>query len=612
MVDTSDNRRRFLDGLAAVAVIALALIALNRASLWWAVQEEATCAGILVAHAARNTSPFVWEMEHEAELELGPSDNIEILTLRDGRLRLRTTTRDPYLFLDFDPTAIPASDYPLLEAAWRFPNPSKIQLHFWEPGEEGAMASPLVEMPPGTFSFRWDLRHVLFSPTRPDPDAHPVWGGKTGAVEHFRVDLGEQAGQRVEIHRIALLPPPGRPRWTRALASLADRLAFGPPLPEIEAEALREGGSLPDEPWVRVLFTGASPPPPPPGEARATGPLPGVIGTFRRRAPFAFEPAADIARAWKDRVAFFEADFPWGSPEMLVLWKRRWNEAGAPVLFPRRAKASDLPASAPPALPGREERRSDLEPLRWAILPGGLLFFALALLRRLRPGSRTADALEALGLTAVVFAVLALFPAPGGDARAVALLASAGLFVLLAVWKREGTTAATGPGDPATGPLWARLPAFGLHDPLHKQAALTALGVTLAGLLGLWMGGSAFEALRFKAAALASFPAYVIKAAPQQVVLGPFLARRFERITGGRRYLAASLAAVALASLHLPNFTLAACSLLMGFLWASLFLLHHRLWPLILSHAILGTALSACWTKPLLITHRVGLMFFIR
>ena len=50
---------------------------------------------------------------------------------------------------------------------------------------------------------------------------------------------------------------------------------------------------------------------------------------------------------------------------------------------------------------------------------------------------------------------------------------------------------------------------------------------------------------------------------------------------------------------------------LAGYLWCWLYLRYRTLAPLVLSHAILGTAVATFLGPPLLAAHRVGALFFL-
>jgi hypothetical protein len=605
------NRSKMIDAFAAMAVIALAVVVLNRVSVGWAVGWAAERTGDRVAHAAWNTSPFVWEMDHAEELHLRPSQGVEAEAAGAGEVRLETTTADPYLFLDLGGAAVPAAAYPIFEARWTLPAATNVQLHFWEPGNGQPRASQPVTLPPGPLEFRWDLRAVPFHRVTADGPKPSEWGGTAGTLDRFRVDFGDEAYRSFAVDRIALMPPPGGIRWVEDLEALRTRLESGEPLPAVRAADLHEGKVLPDAPWVRVLFLGRPEERSAPAalDPRAFGTR--CIGCLHRPMGFPVKDALALARAWAGRITFYEVNPPWPTPERMLLWHRTWEASAGPPVFPRRVRAKDVPRSRPAPVPGRAKRTPDLEPVRWGAFAGAVVFCLLASALRLRGHRRWeggVGALEVLGVWFVVQSVLAAFTSMA-DARFLAALWLVFGFILLSVARAPRVDAATAP---ATAPAWRRaLEPFGLTDPGHVQANLTTLGATLVGLAGLWIVGATFEAFRLDAGGLASFPGYLGKALVQQLLLGPFLALRFLRLFGHRRNLAAAASAVVFASIHLPNFTFTASTLLMGFFWASLYLRHGRLVPLVLSHATLGTALSCAWTAPLVVSHHVGATYFL-
>ncbi|MHC4600937.1 MAG: CPBP family glutamic-type intramembrane protease [Planctomycetota bacterium] len=137
------------------------------------------------------------------------------------------------------------------------------------------------------------------------------------------------------------------------------------------------------------------------------------------------------------------------------------------------------------------------------------------------------------------------------------------------------------------------------------MAILTVVGILALIAVG-WMTGS----LRFKTSAFAHFPEYLAKALVQQVLLCSFLSLRFQHIFRDRKAVPAACSALVFSSLHLPNFTLVAVTLLAGFFWSYFFLSRGKILPVIVSHAVLGVSISAFLTKPFFASHGAGAVFF--
>ncbi|MHC5036573.1 MAG: CPBP family glutamic-type intramembrane protease [Planctomycetota bacterium] len=608
------SRKTFFDSLAAVLVIALALVVLNRAAVWWTVNRTARESGALLSHAAWGSTPYAWEMDDPSELMLRPSRGLKSLSVEDGSLTFEALDNDPYLYLDLGRLPVPAKRYPVFSAQWSYSEETYIQLHFWEPGNPEPRVSSPVTMPSGELAFQWDLRWVPFYRLEPGVGDPLPWGGERGIAHLFRVDFGDRPGVQVKIDRLALESVPENAPWLADLEMLRGMLEGGEEIPAVEAFQMASPDARPRAPWIRLLFTADSYPlsAPPGFDPHSEGTR--CIGCFRWPLGIPADTAGSIARGWAGRVDFFEVHFPWSSPEHQIRWKKTWDEVAGVPLFPRKVKAKDIPLTAPKPLPGRAKQGASFGALRWGIFTWAVLFFALMGTLHMRgfgEGARGKEILEVLGVWATFQIVLAAFPRY--DVRFFTVMWLAFGLVVLAVMKpgwREGGESGIAPGGERLSAGKA-LKAFGFSEPGHIQGAWTAAGATLAGLVGIWVVGASFGEFRFKPEILGAFPAYLGKAFVQQILLCPFLSRSIFRLVGRRRYVAAALAAVVFASIHLPNFTLTGSTLLMGFLWSSLFLKYGKLFPLILSHAVLGTCMGGFWGPPLLMSHRVGARMFL-
>lgn len=131
-------------------------------------------------------------------------------------------------------------------------------------------------------------------------------------------------------------------------------------------------------------------------------------------------------------------------------------------------------------------------------------------------------------------------------------------------------------------------------------AAVALSAVMLAGRLHtLHMPGDPVSFLRH-------YGMYAVWAAIQQIILQCFFLSRSLRLLPNAT-AAAALAAALFAIAHLPNPLLTVITLIFG-LAACLFFLHYRnLWPLALSHAILGISIAITIPGQLVHNMRVGI-----
>ena len=102
------------------------------------------------------------------------------------------------------------------------------------------------------------------------------------------------------------------------------------------------------------------------------------------------------------------------------------------------------------------------------------------------------------------------------------------------------------------------------------------------------------------------FWGYAIWAFLQQFLLQIFFLERFLRLVSSKT-LAALLAAVLFSFAHLPNPILTVVTLVVGLAACALFLHYRNLYPLAVTHAILGICLAICLPGPVTHNMRVGL-----
>jgi hypothetical protein len=100
---------------------------------------------------------------------------------------------------------------------------------------------------------------------------------------------------------------------------------------------------------------------------------------------------------------------------------------------------------------------------------------------------------------------------------------------------------------------------------------------------------------------------YALWAFCQQILLQNFFLERFLRLLPGKPTVAAILAASVFALAHVPSPILAPATLVWGLIACLLFLRYRNLYPLALSHAILGICLAITLPGPVIHNMRVGL-----
>jgi len=102
------------------------------------------------------------------------------------------------------------------------------------------------------------------------------------------------------------------------------------------------------------------------------------------------------------------------------------------------------------------------------------------------------------------------------------------------------------------------------------------------------------------------FWGYAIWASLQQFLLQIFFLQRILRLVGSKT-LAVALAAGIFSLAHLPNPILTVATLVFGLAACALFLRYRNLYPLAITHAILGISIAICFPGPLTHNMRVGL-----
>jgi membrane protease YdiL (CAAX protease family) len=106
------------------------------------------------------------------------------------------------------------------------------------------------------------------------------------------------------------------------------------------------------------------------------------------------------------------------------------------------------------------------------------------------------------------------------------------------------------------------------------------------------------------------FWGYALWAFLQQFLLQIFFLQRFLRLVSSKT-LAVALAAGIFALAHLPSPILTAVTLVFGLAACWLFLRYRNLYPLAITHAILGICIAICFPGPVTHNMRVGLGYLV-
>ncbi len=167
----------------------------------------------------------------------------------------------------------------------------------------------------------------------------------------------------------------------------------------------------------------------------------------------------------------------------------------------------------------------------------------------------------------------------------------AAAFILAVSWRSFD-------GWPAMGLRWTNfLSSLWIVGLGLLGAAIAILIAARFGTLRPWHGP--IELIR-------RFWGYAIWAFLQQFLLQIFFLRRFLRLTSSKT-LAVTLATSIFALAHLPSPILTVTTLVFGVAACCLFLRYRNLYPLAITHAILGICIAICLPGPVTHNMRVGL-----
>lgn len=210
----------------------------------------------------------------------------------------------------------------------------------------------------------------------------------------------------------------------------------------------------------------------------------------------------------------------------------------------------------------------------------------------LRPGSPAASASKRRDLAELLAGyglILLVIWTPNPWQRPLYWVAAA--FILAVSWRSFN-------GWPAMGLRWTNLP-----------QSLWIVGLGLLGAAGAVFLAAELHTLRpwnGPIELIRRFWGYAIWAFLQQFLLQVFFLQRFLRLVPSKA-LAVVLAAGIFSLAHLPSPILTVATLVFGLAACALFLRYRNLYPLAITHAILGICIAICFPGPVTHNMRVGL-----
>jgi hypothetical protein len=531
-------------------------------------------------------TPFRWEMNSPHEMDLASSAGTGPVTLSGGVLSFTSQSSDPYIFLRLEKQHIPSAEFPRLRFRIRPSKATKLAFYFWTEGEDRAARCTLVDLRPG-----WQERVLALD--RLDYHFEPGgektrWGGMSGAVRALRIDPGMAPGVRFDLDFVRMeRREGGGPGVSKGalLRFLENRSETSGEKSEEEGVRLRRVvvDSM-DEKAAEEIDRKCRH-----GGAR-------LILAMKELKPPGKRPSL-LALLGPHALAV-EFDALWLRPEAMISELREAAlQCGGRPVFPGRMSAADVADDSGKGFfafqraPAQKPVRALLCVVFAFLLLGGAMH---RLRRRALPGPLE----SAVGL--LLFLVPALFLMVAFS-RFAGLWEAGLLSTALGVYLLSGVLFA--------GPEPFRK-AWGLNQKAMLRGTFWAGLWTVFALGGLFLLVWATGSLRPKPFQPMHFVHYLGKGAVQQLLLCGFLAAGTRALLPRGQLSSASLAGLCFGLLHLPNFALAAGALVAGTAWAAIFQRTRALGPLIVSHAVIGSALVTCVGDPLLLAQRVGGRFF--
>lgn len=562
MKTTPDWRSRTWPLLLSLLLLAGSAIGLRQLALWQYDSLLADRALHDLSLRLRGDTPFRWPFRERAEL-VGDIHGLGDYRVRDGVLSFTAADDDPYFSLGLTGRQIDHGYNRLQLTLWT-DAPARLQLFHRVPDtDDFVFASPFIAAEAGEQSLSLDLAaldwHAVALTAAGEQMPRPAgrWGGSHGVISDFRIDPVDRAGTHVRLQSVSL--------------------QRGSAWPALDASRVHVANGLPDKPAADDI----------------------VVVDARQH-----EALDHWLEAHRDAALLLADGTALRTPESAFRF-RQWVLARVPqaIWFPHAPDARllqrihHLPADAvaPDAhWPWADARHASS---LVAVLAAGLslwcLFMGVRVLPRL---SRILLAAAIPVLAACVWMqVRNLATVQGGIALA-ALAVSAFAFA----WRQPG------PWLQRLGLV--RPPTGALHETAWLTLPALLVLMVLGGVNGSWQSIPVQEITH-------RFGIYPLWVVLQQLFLCAWFATALAEAFDLRRHrpwlpLAGLVAGTGFALLHFPNFGAMGTVLFMGTGWACLWLRHRSLWPLVISHALLGILFSLLMPVEFRMDGDVGQMYF--
>ncbi|TNF33817.1 MAG: CPBP family intramembrane metalloprotease [Gammaproteobacteria bacterium] len=548
--------------LLLFALLLVAASGLHRAALWQYDHLLGERALHDLSLRLQQGTPFYWPMRAAHELD-GEVHGLGDHQFHKGALRFESTNGDSHFSLALADRLIDHR-YNRLEIRLTASQPTRLQVfHRVMETDDFVFGSQWVEVAEGEQVLTLALDRMQWyavaitdrGQQSTKPDAR--WGGERGVITELRIDPANQAGLKMKISNIALTPDV--------------------PWPVMQATDIQLADGLPADPLASTI----------------------VVLDARQ-----FAGQLDWLRDHRDAPLVLADGTAMRTPELgLQLRNRVLHEVPQAVWFPAVPDATML---------ARIHALGALE----APYPDAHWFWS---------DYRQPAAIIAL-LLSLLFGLCLMNPA--GWLR-VALAAQVLLLSLMAlcVWiNARHLDSITGVVSVlvllGTGVAWGMTQGGRWQDRLGLVAPSwlawrDAMLLTLPALLLLagisWWGGR-WQQVSWEAIA-GNFWMYPFWVVVQQAFLSCWLATMLGRLFATDAQpqwlpVAGGIAGFAFALLHFPNYGAMLTVLFMGTGWACLWLRHRSIWPLVMSHVLLGAMFRVLMPVEFRVDGDVGLMYF--
>lgn len=496
-------------------------------------------------------TPFRWWVDDAPVLDRH-HDLGDFQSTKEG-LSFTAAGKDPFVYLPTLRQQIPAA-YNRLQLELHASEATKLQLfHKTLDRRDAILASHWIDVQPGWQTLDIPLNqqywHILPLDGGPS-EGRGRWGGASGVITDLRLDPADRAGVRITLRGLVLKASVVLPD-TRQLVLTGDLPTQ--PAGSLVALDMRQAQAI--QPWLQA----------------------------HRGEPLLLADAT-----------------PWRTPESAYRF-RQWALAQVPqaIWFPAVPNEAVLQTlrELPESKAVLPDARWHWPDWRWPVALSALLalvVYAGIVAARLRfAGDRIVAVLAGVWIAAAVWIQAGQLSTASG----VLATGSLGLAVLFWLWRQPGV-------------WWQRL---GLQKPTWAAWRETLwLSLPAAAVLA-WMALSAEETVReVSYRDLLMYPLWVVI---QQLFLSVWLTSLLAwsvDLPQRRAWLPiiGVLAGFVFALLHFPNYGAMAVVYLMGTGWACLWLRHRSLWPLMVSHAVLGLAFSLLMPGWLRLDGNVGAAYF--